>query len=122
MVSAMSQRLSGKTVLITGASSGIGKSTALEFARTSPGNLKLILTARRIDTLKQLAEEIHEEFGSGAKVFAVQLDISKPDQVRGFVSRLPEEFQHIDVLVNNAYVSRQEAVLLGADNSHTAAW
>ena len=71
MVSAMSQRLSGKTVLITGASSGIGKSTALEFARTSPENLKLILTARRIDSLNQLAEDINKEFGSGVRVLAV---------------------------------------------------
>jgi 3-hydroxy acid dehydrogenase/malonic semialdehyde reductase len=102
MVSAMSQRLSGKTILITGASSGIGKSTAFEFARTSPENLKLILTARRIDSLKKLAENINKEFGSGVKVLSVQLDISKPDQVQGFVSRLPDEFQHIDVLVNNA--------------------
>jgi 3-hydroxy acid dehydrogenase/malonic semialdehyde reductase len=122
MVSAMSQRLSGKTVLITGASSGIGKSTVLEFARTSPENLKLIVTARRIDTLKQLAEEINKEFGSGVKVLAVQLDISKPDQVRGFVSRLPEEFQHIDVLVNNAYVSRCKVPVHDADKSYTAAW
>jgi 3-hydroxy acid dehydrogenase/malonic semialdehyde reductase len=105
MVSAMSRRLSGKTVLITGASSGIGKSTALEFARTSPENLKLILTARRIDSLNQLAEDINKKFGGGVKVLAVQLDISKPDQVHGFVSRLPGDFQHIDVLVNNACVS-----------------
>jgi 3-hydroxy acid dehydrogenase/malonic semialdehyde reductase len=102
MVSAMSQRLSGKIILITGASSGIGKSTAFEFARTSLENLKLILTARRIDSLKKLAEDINKEFGSGVKVLPVQLDISKPDQVQGFVSRLPDEFQHIDVLVNNA--------------------
>jgi len=106
MVSAMSQRLSGKTVLITGASSGIGKSTALEFARTSPEDLKLILTARRIDSLKQLAEDIEKEVGGGVKVLPVQLDISQPDQVHGFVSRLPSEFQQIDVLVNNAYVFR----------------
>jgi 3-hydroxy acid dehydrogenase/malonic semialdehyde reductase len=105
MVSAMTQRLSGKTVLVTGASSGIGKSTALEFARTSPENLKLILTARRINSLNQLAEDINKEFGSGVRVLAVQLDISKPDQVHGFVSRLPDDFQHIDVLVNNACVS-----------------
>jgi 3-hydroxy acid dehydrogenase/malonic semialdehyde reductase len=102
MVSAMSQRLSGKTVLVTGASSGIGKSTAIEFARTSSENIKLILTARRIDSLKELAEAINKESGSGVKVLAVQLDISKPDQVQGFVSRLPGEFQHIDILVNNA--------------------
>jgi len=102
MASAMAKRLEGKTVVVTGASSGIGKSTAVEFARTSPKNLKLVLTARRIDTLKQVAEEIKKEVGEGVKVLPVQLDVSKPDQVRGFVSDLPQEFQEIDVLVNNA--------------------
>ncbi|KAK1815765.1 hypothetical protein LTR12_009851 [Friedmanniomyces endolithicus] len=102
MSSAMSKRLEGKTVVVTGASSGIGKATAVEFARTSPKNLKLILTARRIDTLKQIAEEIKKEVGEGVKVLPVQLDVSKPDQVRNFIPNLPKEFQEIDVLVNNA--------------------
>lgn len=102
MSSAVSKRLEGKTVLITGASSGIGKSTAFEFARTSPKNLKLVLTARRIDSLKQIAEEIVKEVGDGVKVHPVQLDVSKPDEVRSFVSKLPAEFNEIDVLVNNA--------------------
>jgi len=98
----MCKRLEGKTVLITGASSGIGRSTAFEFARTSPGNLKLILTARRVDNLKQIAEEIGKEVGDGVKALPVQLDISNADEVRNFVERLPVEFQQIDVLVNNA--------------------
>ena len=98
----MSKRLEGKTILITGASSGIGRSTALEFARTSPDNLKLVLTARRIDSLKEIATEINKEVGNGVKVHPVQLDVSKPDEIRSFVSKLPAEFQEIDVLVNNA--------------------
>ncbi|KAK1054356.1 hypothetical protein LTR33_004718 [Friedmanniomyces endolithicus] len=102
MSSAMSKRLEGKTVVVTGASSGIGKATAVEFARTSPKNLKLILTARRIDTLKQIAEEIKKEVGEGVKVLPVQLDVSKPEQVPNFIPNLPKEFQEIDVLVNNA--------------------
>ena len=102
MASAMGRRLEGKTVVVTGASSGIGKSTALEFARTSPKNLKLVLTARRIDALKQLAEEIKKEVGDGVKVHPVQLDISQPDQVRSFIANLPQDFQAVDVLVNNA--------------------
>ncbi|KAK5175411.1 uncharacterized protein LTR77_000550 [Saxophila tyrrhenica] len=102
MASVASKRLSGKTVLITGASSGIGKSTALEFARACPTDLKLVLTARRVDNLKQIAAEIAKELGDGVKVLPVQLDISKSNQVRGFVKRLPAEFQQIDVLVNNA--------------------
>ncbi|TKA33801.1 hypothetical protein B0A50_00638 [Salinomyces thailandicus] len=102
MASAMGRRLEGKTVVVTGASSGIGKSTALEFARTSPKNLKLILTARRIDALKQVAEQIKKEVGDGVNVLPVQLDISKADQVRSFIDKLPKEFQEVDVLVNNA--------------------
>lgn len=100
--SAMSKRLEGKTIVITGASSGIGRSTAIEFARTSPKNLRLILTARRIDTLKQIAEEIKKEVGEGVKVLPFKLDVSSPDEVRNFVGNLPEEWREIDVLVNNA--------------------
>lgn len=106
MSTAMAKRLEGKTVLITGASSGIGKSTAQEFARTAPKNLKLILTARRIDSLKQLAAEINQEVGSGVQVLPVQLDVSKPDEVAQLVQDLPKEFQQIDVLVNNAGLVR----------------
>lgn len=103
----MNQRLSGKTILVTGASSGIGRSTALEFARTCPKDLKIVLTARRIDSLNQLAAEIREAVGDGVQVLPVQLDISKSNEVRGFVSRLPSDFQQIDILVNNAYVPRR---------------
>ncbi|KAJ5340584.1 hypothetical protein N7541_009708 [Penicillium brevicompactum] len=102
MASAIAKRLEGKTVLVTGASSGIGKSTAKEFARSSPKNLKLILTARRIDTLKEVAEEIKQEVGDGVQVLPVKLDVSNPEEINNFVPSLPEEFKQIDVLVNNA--------------------
>lgn len=102
MSSAISKRLEGKTVLVTGASSGIGKATALEFARTAPKSLKLILTARRIDALKALAEDIEKEVGDGVQCLPVQLDMSKPSEIVSFVEKLPAEFKDIDVLVNNA--------------------
>ncbi|KAI3549653.1 short chain dehydrogenase [Colletotrichum filicis] len=101
-MSAAAKRLEGKTVLITGASSGIGKSTAFEYARTAPKNLKLILTARRIDTLKEVAAEIQKEVGSGVKIHPVKLDVSNPEEVRQLVPNLPEEFKDIQILVNNA--------------------
>lgn len=74
----------------------------MEFARTSPKSLKLIVTARRIDNLKQLAEQIKKEVGEGVQVLPIKLDVSKPNEVRGFVDSLPAEFKEIDVLVNNA--------------------
>lgn len=98
----MSKRLEGKTVLVTGASSGIGRSVAQEFARTSPNNLKLILTARRIDTLKEVAQAISKEVGNGVKVLPVKLDVSKPDEVANLIPNLPDEFKDIDILINNA--------------------
>lgn len=103
MASAAAKRLEGKTVVITGASSGIGRSVAFEFARTAPQHgLKLVLTARRIDTLHEVAAEIRKEVGDGVKVLPVQLDVSKPEEVRQFVPNLPAEFSDIHVLVNNA--------------------
>ncbi|KAL5601349.1 uncharacterized protein BROUX77_005598 [Berkeleyomyces rouxiae] len=101
-LAAAAKRIEGKTILVTGASSGIGKSTALEFARNAPNNLKLILAARRIETLHELAAQIKSEVGDGIKVLSVKLDVSDPAEVRGFVPSLPEEFKDIDVLVNNA--------------------
>ena len=101
-LTSMAKTLAGKTVLITGASSGIGRSTAFEFARTSPQDFKLIITARRVDRLHEISKEIKEEFGDGVQVCVKQLDVSKPEEVNGLVEGLPQRFRDIDVLVNNA--------------------
>lgn len=110
---AASRRLRGKTVLITGASSGIGRSTALEFARTAAAaaagkdgeaDLRLVLAARRIDLVEKLVGEIESEFGGdgGVKALPVRLDVGDAEAVKGFVEGLPKEWRDIDVLVNNA--------------------
>ncbi|KAH7255125.1 uncharacterized protein BKA55DRAFT_725308 [Fusarium redolens] len=102
MASSMGYRLAGKTILITGASSGIGRSTAKEFARTCPSNLKLILAARRFDSLQTLTNEIRSEVGDGVRVFPIKLDVSKFEDTSSFIGKLPDEFKDIDILVNNA--------------------
>jgi len=100
-VSPMSSRLSGKTVLITGASSGIGRSTALEFVKTAP-NIKLILTARRVDALNALAAEVHK-ISDKAQVEVKRLDVSDSKDIRRFWSELDKEWKDgVDILVNNA--------------------
>jgi len=97
----MAQRLSGKTVLITGASAGIGRATALEFSRSSP-DIRLILTARRVDALKEVAQQLESESQGMTEVLPVKFDISNQDEVRTFLDKLPEGWKAIDVLVNNA--------------------
>lgn len=62
----------------------------------------MILTARRIDALNDLVAKIKEEAGEGVKVLPVKMDVSQPNEVKGFVENLPTEFKEIDVLVNNA--------------------
>ncbi|KAF4506987.1 hypothetical protein G6O67_005667 [Ophiocordyceps sinensis] len=118
-LAAAKERLAGKTVLVTGASSGIGRSTALEFARTCPRDLRLVLAARRLDSLRHLAAEIVDQVGDGVQVLPVQLDVSKPDEVRDFVGNLPEEWRDIHVLVNNAGLVRGVARAPDIDEQDT---
>ena len=99
-------RLHGKTILITGCSAGIGHAIALEFARTSPNALKLIITARRHEPLLQLAKLIASECGSGVQVLPLTLDIGDRAAVNALISNLPAEYKQIDILVNNAGLAR----------------
>lgn len=95
------ERLQGKTVLITGASAGIGEATARELARTAEGNLKLILTARRMERLESLKAELKSKYPI-IKILTIQLDVSRLDRIKTFVEDLNSEFSDIDVLINNA--------------------
>ncbi|RMW38723.1 MAG: SDR family oxidoreductase [Nitrosopumilus sp.] len=85
-----------KTVLITGASSGIGKQTAIEFAKLGAN---LILVARRKEKLDELANEL-EKFN--VTTFVCQCDVSEKSQVEEMSKAVLEKFDSIDVLVNNA--------------------
>ncbi|KAK6531443.1 hypothetical protein TWF281_008247 [Arthrobotrys megalospora] len=102
MSSAVAKRLSGKTILITGASSGIGRATALEFVKTAP-DVRLILTARRQEQLEELKTEIGS-LSSAAEVLVKKLDVSDPADIKRFWVELPKEEwkDKLDILVNNA--------------------
>lgn len=85
--------LTGKTAIVTGASSGIGAATA----RLLAGNgCNVALAARRKDRLETLAEEI------GDRAFAAPTDITDPDAAAGLVAKTIERFGPVDVVVNNA--------------------
>ncbi|KNE66927.1 hypothetical protein AMAG_11402 [Allomyces macrogynus ATCC 38327] len=93
--------LHGKTVFITGASSGIGASCARFFADEGAN---LVLTARRVDRLANLKNELATEYPE-VKVHVAALDVVDRDAVFRAVAELPDQFKNVKVLVNNAGLS-----------------
>lgn len=93
--------LKNKIVLITGASSGIGAACAERFAEEGA---KLLLCARRIEKLNVLAEELTKKYKITAHCF--QLDVSNEKDVNEKLMQLPEQWQAIDILINNAGLAR----------------
>ncbi|MHA7055581.1 SDR family NAD(P)-dependent oxidoreductase [Aquimarina sp. M1] len=84
-----------KTALITGATSGIGKSTAIQFSKQ---RINLILCGRRQERLNQLQQEL----GKKVMVHTLCFDVRDKESVLKNIETLPEEFSTIDILVNNA--------------------
>lgn len=97
----MSISLKDKTVLVTGASSGIGAATAFEFAKLGA---RLLLCARRLDRLNSMESALRR--AGAADVFCFELDVQDRDEVEGVLATLPDGWRAIDVLVNNAGLSR----------------
>ncbi|MGD8779999.1 MAG: SDR family NAD(P)-dependent oxidoreductase [Ignavibacteria bacterium] len=93
--------LKNKIVFITGATDGIGKSCTYAFAKEGAD---LIITARRINVLNEMAENISNEFG--VKVHAAKMDVRDFDEVNRIINSLPDEWKNIDILLNNAGLAR----------------
>jgi 3-hydroxy acid dehydrogenase/malonic semialdehyde reductase len=97
----VSTSLRDKIVLITGASSGIGAATAVEFARLGA---RLLLCARRLDRLQAMDAELRD--AGAPDIFNFQLDVRDPGAVRSALNALPAPWRDIDILINNAGLSR----------------
>jgi 3-hydroxy acid dehydrogenase / malonic semialdehyde reductase len=93
--------LKNKIVFITGASSGIGKASALRFAELGAN---LLLCARRLTVVQTLSEEIKKKYNVHVQAF--HLDVRNQQEVEQTLTSLPGEWKKIAVLVNNAGLSR----------------
>jgi len=91
----------GKTVWVTGASSGIGKSTSLAFASMGA---KVVLIARSEDLLDQLSKEIKQLYQT--PVACLKMDVSKKDEVESGIKTLSTDFAFPDIFVNSAGLAR----------------
>ena len=90
-----------KTILITGASRGIGKSIALRFA--SRGYHTFLNCSSSVDELKKLRAYIRKKYHTPCTI--VVGDVGNPDHVRAIYNRIYHDCSHLDVLVNNAGIS-----------------
>lgn len=86
-----------KTILITGATSGIGEASALIFAQN---NYQLILTGRRKERLEKLKKKLETDFNASVHILA--FDVQNQIECEQAINNLPVSFQQIDILLNNA--------------------
>lgn len=89
--------ITGKTIVITGASSGLGETTARHLASKGAN---VVLGARREEHLKQITAEINQA-GKGKAIY-LKTDVTKKDQVQALVDKAVQEFGKLDVIINNA--------------------
>ena len=91
--------LEGKTAIVTGGGTGIGKSIAIEFARAGAD---VAICSRKLEHLEPVTKAIHD---LGRRTFAMAVDVRQEDQVKGMVERAGLEFGRLDIMVNNAGAS-----------------
>jgi serine 3-dehydrogenase len=106
----MTVDLTGRTVLVTGASSGIGAACAEAFAGAG---CRLLLAARRLDRLDALAARLRDKLG--VEVATARLDVRDRLEVDAFVDGLEPSWAMVDILVNNAGLARGLAPLHAGD-------
>ena len=88
--------------IITGASSGIGKALSYEFAKAG---YHLSICARRVDRLKEIAQDIQSKHKVDCQYF--QVDVSKEEECKSFITKTAEHYGKITVLINNAGISQR---------------
>lgn len=92
--------MNNRIAFVTGASRGIGRACALALAQAGA---RVAVAARQLDKLEELAEEIR---AAGGTAFAIALDLSSPDSIKEAFTRTSKEFGRIEILVNNAAITR----------------
>ncbi|ARS42291.1 putative 2,4-dienoyl-CoA reductase [Pedobacter sp. Bi27] len=107
--------LKGKTIVITGGGTGLGKAMGVYFLKLGAN---LVITSRKQDVLQKTADEMEEK--TGGKVLAVACDVREVTQVENVLAKTLERFGSVDVLLNNAagnFISPTERLSANAFSS-----
>jgi NAD(P)-dependent dehydrogenase (short-subunit alcohol dehydrogenase family) len=104
--------IAGKTVLVTGASSGIGRATALRMAEAGA---KVIMVARGEEALRETQAEIAKQ---GGEVYWYTCDLTVLEEIDALIAKVLADHGHVDVLVNNAGRSIRRSIQLSFDRFH----
>ncbi len=97
--------MQNRIAFVTGASRGIGRACALAL---SSAGARVVLAARQLEKLERVAGEIRS---AGGEAFVVQMDLSSPDSIRSAFAKAAKEFGRIDILVNNAAITKDGLAL-----------
>ncbi len=91
-------RFQGKVAIVTGGSKGIGKAIAKELAHEGAS---VVINGRDMNALEEATQEIRRE---GGQITAIQADVSKSEDVKAMIDKVIEDYDRIDILINNAAV------------------
>jgi 3-oxoacyl-[acyl-carrier protein] reductase len=97
--------MTGRTAFITGASRGIGRACALTLASAGA---RVVIAARAVDKLEEVAAEVRSRQG---EAYVVGIDLASPDSIKEAFSKAAKEFGRIDILVNNAAITKDNLAL-----------
>ncbi|RLV49233.1 SDR family oxidoreductase [Nocardioides mangrovicus] len=106
------EALSGKTVVITGASSGIGRVTAIKVAKVGGVPILVARGREKLEALRDLIESQHGE------AYVYPCDLSDLDAIDSLTKQISEDFEHVDYVVNNAGRSIRRSLKLSEDRFH----
>ncbi|MFN3663818.1 SDR family NAD(P)-dependent oxidoreductase [Yoonia sp.] len=112
----MPQPIGDSVVVITGASSGIGRAAASMFAEKGA---TVVLAARRAEALEHAATECRN---TGANAMVIPIDVRKEDEVRDLAQKVIEKFGRIDVWVNNAAVALSDVLRMSRQRFMTMSY